>query len=316
MSLILTGRETGSSACRELGIKCQDALEAKDVPAMLLFEAEDAFIEFSGEDDVEFGAGDGTGRPRLILIGRPKGVRGDFPFDIAGMDYDDECLGRSLQSYAYEFTRENLIDLARKGMFEPGFRVPDIIKSSTFELPCRVDYVAIGATSPGDYPVIFAGLTPDSMSCDDVSSGYEISEYFEPVPLITKTPPEPRPRPKTLYELVAEETHEKILANVRGLTDEPEVDMKSVPEAENAGRAESAARAVPEAGLGTGFEIEGGAPDASANTNHGEPAPVVEPAVKPEPPKRDETELPDIGPAAGHGLDDPEREDEDTFYGD
>ena len=174
MGLVITGSGIDSAECRELRVKWRERVQQyDDMDAMLVFDTEDAFIEYQN-----------NGRsvvPHLTLMGRPVSVEGEFPWDVSGVEYANK-LDRQLMAYRYELTRENLSALAAKGMFEPGFETPEVLRKNRFELPCTVSCVAIGPESESDFPVVFVSLNPGSLVCDDRMSGYTIDEYFDMLP--------------------------------------------------------------------------------------------------------------------------------------
>ena len=174
MSMVVTGSGIDSAECRELRARMRERIQQyDDMDATLKFETEDAFIEFQNNGR--------TVTPYLTLMGRPVAVEGDFPWDVSGVEYAN-ALDRQILSYRYEFTRENLADLASKGMFEQGFETPEVLRHNLFELPCTVSCVAVGPEGESDFPVVFVSLNPGSLVCDDDMSGYTIHEYFEEMP--------------------------------------------------------------------------------------------------------------------------------------
>lgn len=174
MSFVVTGSGIDSAECRELRARWRERVrQYDDMDATLKFETEDAFIEFQNNGR--------TVTPYLMLMGRPVSVEGDFPWGVSGVEYANK-LDRQLVAYRYELTRENLADMAAKGMFEPGFETPEVLRRNLFELPCTVSCVAVGPESESDFPVVFVSLNPGSLVCDDNMSGYTIHEYFEHMP--------------------------------------------------------------------------------------------------------------------------------------
>lgn len=174
MGMVISGSGIDSAECRELRAKWRERVQQyDDMDATLKFESEDAFIEFQHNGR--------TMTPHLVLMGRPVSVEADFPWDVSGVEYANK-LDRQLIAYRYEFTRENLADLASKGLFEKGFETPEVLRKNTFELPCTVSCVAIGPESDVDFPVVFVSLNPGSLVCDDNMSGYTIHDYFENMP--------------------------------------------------------------------------------------------------------------------------------------
>lgn len=174
MGMVVFGSGIDSAECRELRAKLRERVQQyDDMDATLVFDTEDAFIEYQN-----------NGRsitPYLMLMGRPVSLQGDFPYGVSGVEYSNK-LDQQLVSYRYELTRENLADLALKGLFEPGFEPPQVLRKNRFELPCTISCAALGPQSESDFPVIFASLNPGSLVCDDNMSGYSIHEYFDALP--------------------------------------------------------------------------------------------------------------------------------------
>lgn len=174
MGMVITGSGIDSAECRELRAKWRERVQQyDDMDATLVFETEDAFVDYQTNGR--------TVTPCLMLMGRPVSVEGEFPWDVSGVEYVNK-LDRQLMAYRYEFTRENLSDLAAKGLFEPEFETPAVLRKNRFELPCTVSCVAIGPESESDFPVVFVSLNPGSLVCDDNMSGYSIHEYFDMLP--------------------------------------------------------------------------------------------------------------------------------------
>lgn len=241
MPLITHGGRVESAACRLLrSEKSDQVVDVPEVRALLKLDVEDAFLEYEG-------ARDGC-RPYLILMGRPMSVQGEFPFNISEMHYDDPS-DKVLLAYRYDFTRRNLADLAMKGLYEPGFEPPGIIRNNVFELPCTVACAAIGPVAEDDVPVIFASLNHSSLACTDDTSGYEISEYFEAMPVREAEPPYEAERAshKALYDKARADTMAAIEAGA------PEAGTLVLPQ-------------EPAGGRETGPEDGPRAPESTENT--------------------------------------------------
>lgn len=171
MSYIIDGKGRRCPEARTLVPQySDDVVRESDVQATLLLDVTDAFLDF--EDKRE------NCRPFLVLMGRPMMLQGDFPCGISTIRYQDPT-DRALVSYRYDLTRENLIEMVGKGMFEPGFEVPDIIKNNQFELPCTAACDVIKPEHKGDVPLAFVSINHGSLRCTDLESGYNIGSYFE-----------------------------------------------------------------------------------------------------------------------------------------
>lgn len=189
-------RLMSSHACREILRRFSKSVSVyKDIPAVMHLQIQQAFIEFSGPRTRH--------KPRLVLQGKPLKFIGDFPDQISECRLVRES-DQQLLSYNYELTRYNLSDLCKKGLFEPGFQVPNIIRHNTMELPCRCDLVTVrsdedeGLDGP-DPMLVFIRVRDgsrdkeqNSLVCFDTDriidgrevpgSGYVISDYFEAMP--------------------------------------------------------------------------------------------------------------------------------------
>lgn len=219
MGIILDGKSMNSPLCRQLMAKYQDTMAREDgVDALLTLEVEQAFLDFDDEMHKY--------RPYLLLLGRPVSIEGQFPFGVSTIRYDD-TVDRTLIMYRYDFNRQNLTELAQKGLFDEGFEVPDIIRQNEFVLPCRVNCVGLDAERADLPPVVFASIEPSSLRCTDATSDYNISEYFESVPESAEELEADAPERPNVYQRTLEDTAKVYENAVPELKPEP---MDVVPE--------------------------------------------------------------------------------------
>lgn len=175
MGLEISSHDTCSPWCRELLAKYKDNMVVQsDVDALLTLSVERAYMAF---DDHKHNC-----RPYMVLVGYPRQLEGQFPFGVTNINYMDDTNVMPVV-YRYDMTRNNLAELARKGLYEPDFEIPPIIKNNSFILPCTVSLVGMPADQLGYPPVIFASVESASLRCTDVTSGYCIDEYFRELPL-------------------------------------------------------------------------------------------------------------------------------------
>lgn len=92
-------------------------------------------------------------RPYLHILGMCTGIKADFPYGVTDLDFTENPIN---VDYFYEFTNEELADLATKGLFDKGFRVPDIMFGNEFRFPATCDYLVVAPDKDGDTPIIFA----------------------------------------------------------------------------------------------------------------------------------------------------------------
>lgn len=174
MGVTLSGYGTESPWCRELLSKYRDDMVVIDsMDATMVLSVQNAYLDF--DDHVH------NCRPYLMLIGKPERLEANFPFGVTAVNYMDQDTLMPVV-YRYDLTRHNLAEMARKGLYEPDFEVPSIIRGNRFELPCQVNVAAMPSDKPTLPPVVFASVNQNSLRCTDITSGYEIDEYFRSVP--------------------------------------------------------------------------------------------------------------------------------------
>lgn len=175
MGIHVAGYGTRSAYCSEMLSKYRDDMQViQGMDALLSLDVEHAYMEF---DDHQHRC-----RPYMMLVGRPRQLEGEFPFGVTLINYVDDA-DMVPVVYRYDMTRANLTELARKGLYEPEFQVPSIIQGNRFILPCQVDVAALPAERQDLPPVVFASVNRASLRCTDVTSGYQIDEYFRELPL-------------------------------------------------------------------------------------------------------------------------------------
>lgn len=179
MGLEVVSYGTNSMWCREMMAKYRDNMMVQSgVDALLSLDVEHAYMEF---DDHQHRC-----RPYMMLMGRPRSldaVDNSFPFGVTTINFvKDEDMAPVV--YRYDLTRSNLTEMARKGLYEADFEVPPIIQGNRFVLPCKVSLAGMPSAHPDrEPPVLFASVDRSSLRCTDVTSGYQIDEYFREVPL-------------------------------------------------------------------------------------------------------------------------------------
>ncbi|GAA1100359.1 hypothetical protein GCM10009642_43570 [Nocardiopsis metallicus] len=117
----------------------------------------------------------GIGEIRTIAL--PEGM----PHGLTELTYP---VGSEQIDVFYEFDDAQLVHLAQKGYFQPGFRVPDgRVTGVEWELPAEIDAVVLSpdlGVDGGQWPVVFAhvhrrGDLPASLE----TSGYDLAAYFD-----------------------------------------------------------------------------------------------------------------------------------------
>ena len=190
-----TARRVGSHECDTMRRLYPDEVQhVTGLPCIMTLKTSNAYLHFGGPKEKY--------RPYLVLTGEPVGFEGDFPGNISKLAYD-RAIDRVPMEYVYELSRKNLADMVAKGLYEPGFEVPEVIKHNTWYLPVNAElYHAEVTFGEGDAArkssLIFIrpqdGSYQDeenSLICSDEgitidgkeipASGYTVHEYFNAV---------------------------------------------------------------------------------------------------------------------------------------
>lgn len=116
-------------------------------------------------------------RPYLDMQGEVRSLRGDFPGNVTEVRFPEGKDGYPKVSFEYEFTDEELSELCLKGMFGPGFKVPQTVFDNDYELPVECSVCLVKRT---DVPVLFVDVErPYNRRLDAETSGYMLGSYFD-----------------------------------------------------------------------------------------------------------------------------------------
>lgn len=181
-----------------------------------------AFLAFRGSEDKEF-----PNRPYLHFVGECKEIAGSLPFGINKINFPVKE-GIPVDFF-YEFTNEQIADLANKGLFEKDFKTPTILRNNQtgIEVPIYCNFRVVHPLDEQDYPVVFAEIIGQhEIVMDERTSGYTMSNYFEH---ISKDNPYDYDlfdeEEKEIDEIIVQPAVEAIIEEERELTEEEQLLM-------------------------------------------------------------------------------------------
>ncbi|HEU5223072.1 MAG TPA: hypothetical protein VFU07_05250 [Candidatus Lumbricidophila sp.] len=147
-----------------------ETLQAVPVDAVVLMEHA-SFIHQGSEQNF---------RPVLHLEGQLISVSSpqvELPFGVTQLEFPSGQ-GASVDAF-YEFTNEQLAQLAQKGYFEKGFEIPAALAGVPWTLPGTAKFVFVSPDANDEPPVVFLELLgANQLVIDERTSGYEIVQYF------------------------------------------------------------------------------------------------------------------------------------------
>lgn len=117
-------------------------------------------------------------RPYLFLAGRVDSISGNFLNNVTEVTFPT-LRSKPRVNYRYDFSREELSDLCKKGLYEKGFDVPTIFTNNEdgFELPMKCDVCSI---KNQNVPIMFVNINnPFLMDITAETCGYDLADYFE-----------------------------------------------------------------------------------------------------------------------------------------
>lgn len=117
-------------------------------------------------------------RPALAFTGEVQALTGDIAEGVSAVAFS---AGSGIPvRFVYDFSAAELAELGQKGLFEPGFDMPDLFLNTTFELPVKCTVDVIEAEVEGGAPVVFCDIQQkQAIFANAATSGYVLADYFD-----------------------------------------------------------------------------------------------------------------------------------------
>lgn len=157
---------------RALGAGSLDAIVLKDVPVESVVQVTAVGVHF---DDEEVGH-----RPWLQISGVLSQIRPavELPYGVDELTFVSRP--GTPMDYRYDFADSEIARLIlTKGLYQPGFRVPEEVVNIEWELPGQVDVLFVSPEGIDDPPLVFVDIKDqNSGRLTTENSGYDLVEYF------------------------------------------------------------------------------------------------------------------------------------------
>lgn len=145
-----------------------------DVDAEAIIEIEQAYIDFHSKYDEKF-----PGRPYLVFTGVCKELQGDLPFGITSLPFYNDNFIKS--DVIYDFSDDELSTLAKQGLFNKGFKVPEDFIGAEINAPVKCSMTVIKPELEDSVPLVFASIHNNRMIAMDTENsdwafGYEFDD--------------------------------------------------------------------------------------------------------------------------------------------
>lgn len=150
-----------------------DLTRLSDVQCEADVVSTNVFLCYHSEYDKKF-----PHRPYLHIMGKCHAIRGELPYNVNEIAFAEDN-GIDVDFF-YEFTDAELSDMAAKGLFNKGFRCPEIFFDNDFELPVVCDFSIVNPTDDVRVPIVFAQIqNANNISISEETCGYTFGDYFE-----------------------------------------------------------------------------------------------------------------------------------------
>ena len=127
-----------------------DATVLENVPCEMTFECKQGFMEFETEAHSYL--------PLMHLIGSITEVRGDFPFHISSLYFDNADVPYLTKDILYYPNPEEIAHMITVGKFyTKQFGLPDVLENQTYSFPARVNLTIIPPPNPAAYEIATYG---------------------------------------------------------------------------------------------------------------------------------------------------------------
>lgn len=140
----------------------------------------EAMLHFRSDTDPTY-----PNRPYLRFLGEARALRGDLSHGVREIEFQERS-GIPVDVF-YEFTDEEISDMALKGLFNKGFETPDIFKENLVEIPVKANLAIVEPYVTEGVPIIFADIEGrKEIQISEQTCGYRFGDYFEAItPIIT-----------------------------------------------------------------------------------------------------------------------------------
>lgn len=138
--------------------------------------SEDVFLLYHDAHDYRY-----PNRPYMCITGECRAIRCDeLPFNVNEITFAE---GKGIHTeFYYEFSDEELSSMAAKGLFNRGFKCPEIFYNNVFELPVICDFKIVSPSKEGDVPIVFADISKRfDIEINTENCGYTLGDEFEQV---------------------------------------------------------------------------------------------------------------------------------------
>lgn len=127
-----------------------DATVLENVPCEMTFECKQGFMEFETEAHSYL--------PLMHLIGSITEVRGDFPFHISSLYFDNADVPYLTKDILYYPNPEEIAHMITVGKFyTKQFGLPDVLENQTYSFPARVNLTIVPPPNPAAYEIATYG---------------------------------------------------------------------------------------------------------------------------------------------------------------
>ena len=127
-----------------------DAMVLENVPCEMTFECKQGFMEFETEAHSYL--------PLMHLIGSVTEVRGDFPFHISSLYFDNADVPYLTKDILYYPNPEEITHMITVGKFyTKQFGLPDVLENQTYSFPARVNLTIVPPPNPAAYEIATYG---------------------------------------------------------------------------------------------------------------------------------------------------------------
>ena len=151
-----------SSHIEESYLRNEDTIVLHNVPAEMVFVANQGFIEHESQKHGYL--------PCYHMVGKITEVRGDFPFNISSVYFSAADDQRMTKDIIYYPTPAELAHIIQVGMFyTKHFQIPPILGENTYNLPCMVDLTIVPPPNQVAYETNLANNFADLEEEDKVN---------------------------------------------------------------------------------------------------------------------------------------------------
>ena len=118
------------------------------------------------------------GRPYMHIVGECRSIRGKMPYGVTKLTFKEG--GGIPVDIFYEFSDDEISGMVKKGLYRPGFKCPEEIRTNVLDMPITCNFIVVAPQKGSNVPILFADIADKhNIVTNSDDCGYVFGDYFK-----------------------------------------------------------------------------------------------------------------------------------------